>query len=434
MISHPGRKLVLLGAIAAVGILYLRMTPPSPARAPHARQPFTDFRDEKPGVVHRIAVQDLPAPYATRSFFNGPSVIRRSAKAWPEPPAGFRVDLYAAGLDNPREIRVAPNGDMFVAESAPGRIRVFRGVRAGGAAAESAVFAAGLDRPFGMAFDPPGPHPQYLYVANTDSVVRFPYANGDWKARGPAEVIVPSLPSGGHWTRDLAFSPDGKTMYVSVGSASNDDDADNNPREYHRADILEFRPDGSGLRVFAWGIRNAVGIAVDLATGALWASVNERDGLGDNLPPDFITHVQENGFYGWPWFYTGPHQDPRHPGKHPELRDKVIIPDVLLQPHNASLEMTFYQAGQFPARFRGGIFAAEHGSWNRGVRTGYEVIFVPVVNGRAAGEYEDFLTGFVTPRGDVWGRPVGVAVGADGSLFVSDDGSGSIWRVSYSAR
>ena len=185
------------------------------------------------------------------------------------------------------------------------------------------------------------------------------------------------------------------------------------------------------MRVFAWGIRNPVGIAVHPQTGELWASVNERDAIGDNLPPDYITHVQEGGFYGWPWYYIGGHQDPRHAGKHPELKDKVIVPDVLVQPHNASLEMTFYEAEQFPANYHGDIFASEHGSWNRQVRTGYEVICVPMRDGRAAGEYEDFLTGFVTEDGKVWGRPVGVAVGKDGSLFVSDDGSQSVWRVSY---
>jgi len=223
-------------------------------------------------------------------------------------------------------------------------------------------------------------------------------------------------------------------MYVAVGSASNVDDADNNRREFHRSNILEFNPDGSGLRVYASGIRNPVGIAVNSEDGRLWTSVNERDGLGDNLPPDYITHVEENGFYGWPWYYTGGHQDPRLAGKHPELKDKVLVPDVLLEPHNASLEMTFYQGQQFPAKYRGGIFAGEHGSWNRSVPTGYEVIFVPLRNGRATGEYEDFVTGFADAKGNIWGRPVGVTVASDGSLLVSDDGSNSIWRISYSGK
>ena len=224
-------------------------------------------------------------------------------------------------------------------------------------------------------------------------------------------------------------------MYVSVGSHSNDDDADTHPAEFHRADVLEFNPDGTGLKVYAWGIRNCVGIATQPKTGDIWCSVNERDELGDNLVPDYITHVTPGGFYGWPWWYMGGHQDPRQKGKHPELQSKVITPDVLLQPHNASLEMTFYEGNQFPQEYQGDIFASEHGSWNRAPRTGYEVIRVPLHgNGKATGEYEDFLTGFVTADGNVWGRPVGVTVAKDGSLLVTDDGSNSIWRVSYQGK
>lgn len=405
------------------------------ADAPAARVPFTDYRGEQPGRIHRIAVSDLPQPNATRSSFNMAELEARPAEAWPRAPEGFEVQLYASGLANPRLIRTAPNGDLFVAESAPGRILVFRGAGQQGKAETVETFASGLELPFGIAFYPPGPNPRYVYVANTGSVVRFPYQNGDLKARGPAQVVVSGLPSGGrltgggHWTRDIVFSLDGKGMFISVGSRSNVDDTDNNPSEYHRADILEANPEGAGLRVYAWGIRNPVGIAVNPQTGELWASVNERDALGDDLPPDYITHIQENGFYGWPWYYIGGHPDPRLRGKHPELKDKVIVPDVLLEPHNASLELTFYDGKQFPAGYSGDIFAAEHGSWNRSVRTGYEVICVPLVDGRAKGEYEDFLTGFVTPAGRAWGRPVGVAVGKDGSLFVTDDGSNSIWRV-----
>ena len=290
----------------------------------------------------------------------------------------------------------------------------------------------------GSAFYPPGDAPQWVYVANTDSVVRFPYKSGDLRARGQAETVVPDLPGGGHlrggghWTRDIAFSRDGKTMFVSVGSRSNVDDIDGNAAEFHRADVLVFDPDGKNLRVYASGIRNAVGIAIHPQSGELWVSVNERDLLGDNLVPDYITHVEPGGFYGWPWYYIGGHQDPRHAGKHPELAAKVIVPDVLLQPHDASLQMTFYDGGQFPAEYRGDIFAAQHGSWNRKVRSGYEVVRVPMHGRtRAGGEYEDFLTGFVSPLGDVWGRPVGVAVAKDGALMVTDDGSNSIWRVSY---
>jgi len=266
--------------------------------------------------------------------------------------------------------------------------------------------------------------------------LRFPYRNGDVKARGPAERIA-ALPGGGnHWTRDIAFTPDGKKMLVSVGSASNVDDPDTTPEENNRAGILEFNPDGTGMRVYAYGLRNAgSGIEFNRKTGELWCSVNERDGLGDDLVPDYITHVEPGGFYGWPWFYLGAHQDPRHPGKHPELKSKVIVPDVLLQPHNASLEFTFYEGTQFPAEYRGDIFASQHGSWNRSVRTGYEVIRIPLhQTGHATGEYEEFVTGFVLPDGMVWGRPVGITVARDGSLLISDDASESLWRIRYTKK
>jgi glucose/arabinose dehydrogenase len=403
--------------------------------------PFTDFRMEKPGTVHHISAADLPQPYATPAAENSARVVSRPSQAWPQAPDGFKVELYAENLKNPRLIRTAPNGDLFVAESGPGRILIFRGITAGGKPETTETFATDLARPFGIAFYPPGPDPKFVYVGNTNSVVRFAYQNGDLKARSGPETVIDHLPSGlervgggGHWTRDLAFSPDGKKMYVAVGSRSNIADTDKDKSEYHRANILEANPDGSELRVYASGIRNPVGIAFDPATGVLWTSVNERDDIGDNLPPDYITHVQEGGFYGWPWYYTGGNEDPRLKSKHPELKDKTIVPDVLIEPHDASLELTFYEAQQFPEKYRGGIFAAEHGSWNRSVRTGYEVIFVPIKNGNASGEYEDFITGFVTPDGKVWGRPVGVAVAKDGSLMVSDDGSDSIWRISYAGK
>ena len=227
------------------------------------------------------------------------------------------------------------------------------------------------------------------------------------------------------------FSPDGKSLYLSVGSGSNVDDPDTHPREIRRANILEYTPEGKFVKIYGGGIRNPVGIAIQPETGQLWCSVNERDELGDNLVPDYITHVQEGGFYGWPWYYMGDHEDPRLKGKHPELKGKVIVPDVLLQPHFASLEMAFYEGDQFPKDYKGDIFASEHGSWNKAKRAGYEVIRVPVQGGKATGEFEDFLTGFVTADGQVWGRPVGVAVAPDGSLMVTDDGSNSIWRVTY---
>ena len=400
---------------------------------------FGDWTADAPGVRRRITPADLPKPYATKSVDAGSRVVPRPEGAWPKVPAGFKVEEFAAGLRNPRLIRTAPNGDLFVAESGPNRVRVLRAAAGAGKAETVEVFAEGLRRPFGIAFYPPGDDPRYVYVANTDSVVRFPYRNGDLKARGPAEVVVPDLPGGGqlrgggHWTRDVAFSLDGRRMFVSVGSLTN---VWENPsaNEERRATILEYKPDGTGYRLFASGVRNAVGIAVHPRTGDLWASVNERDGLGDDLVPDYITRVRDGGFYGWPWYYTGPNQDPRHPGARPELRDKVIVPDVLLQSHSASLGMVFYTGRQFPREYAGDAFAAQHGSWNRAKLTGYKVIRVPLRDGVPTGEYEDFMTGFVVGEGDVWGRPVGVAVARDGALFVSDDGSNTVWRVSYAGR
>jgi glucose/arabinose dehydrogenase len=399
-----------------------------------SRAALGDWTTDAPGVRRRITTAELPPPYDTPSVDNGPRMIPRPQGAWPQAPEGFKVEQFAEGLENPRVIVTAPNGDVFVAESRPGRVKLLRDADGDGKPEMTTVFASGLTLPFGLAFYPAGRNPRYLYVANTDSVVRFPYRNGDTKASAGPEMIVSNIPGGGrlrgggHWTRDIAFSRDGRRMFVSVGSMSNVDEGRNEER---RACILEFRPDGTGEKLFASGIRNAVGIAIHPTSGELWASVNERDGLGDHLVPDYVTRVKEGGFYGWPWYYIGPNQDPRHPGKRPELRDKVIVPDVLLQSHTASLAMTFYTGRQFPAEYRDHAFAAQHGSWNRTRRTGYKVVRIPVRDGKPTGEYEDFLTGFVTADGNVWGRPVGVSVGREGSLYVTDDGSGTVWRVTY---
>jgi glucose/arabinose dehydrogenase len=402
------------------------------------KEALGDWTTDAPGVRRKITLEDLATPYETPSANNFPRVVKRPQGAWPKAPEGFEVTEFATGFTEPRVIVRAPNGDLFLAESRANRVRVLRDADGDGKPEVNEVFATGLVRPFGIAFYPPGPAPKYVYVGNTDSVVRFSYKNGDVKATGNAEKIVSDIPSGreqvgggGHWTRDLEFSRDGKVLYVSVGSRSNvSDDAS----EKRRADILAFDPDGQNERVYAWGIRNPVGLAKHPETGQLWTSANERDLLGDNLVPDYITHVEEGGFYGWPWYYLGPHQDPRHQEKHPELKEKVIVPDVLVQSHSASLDLTFYDGDQFPSEYRNDVFASEHGSWNRARRTGYKVIRVPLKDGKATGEYEDFLVGFVTPEGNVWGRPVGVAVAKDGSLLVTDDGSGTIWRVAYAGK
>ena len=414
--------------------------PEAPTKAAHLNAPpptppFTDFRYEKPGKIRKITLKDLPAPFITPSAENGPAVVARPEGAWPQVPAGFKVDQYAASLENPRMIRTAPNGDIFVTETKAGNVKIFRGMTSSGKPEQMAVFASGLKRPFGINFYPPGPNPQWVYIGNTASVVRFAYQNGDLKARSAPEHIADLPGGGGHSTRDIQFSPDGKKMFVSVGSASNVDDPDVTPGEKNRADVLEFNPDGSGMRVFAYGIRNCVGMATNSKTGELWCSVNERDGLGDNLVPDYITHVQDGGYYGWPWWYMGSHQDPRLKGTRPELKDKVITPDVILHPHNASLGLTFYDGKQFPAEYQGDIFAAEHGSWNRSVRVGYELIRIPLhQTGHASGEYQDFMTGFVVDNEHVWGRPVAVAVAPDGSLLVTDDASNCIWRITATGK
>jgi glucose/arabinose dehydrogenase len=423
---------IAISAATFLGVAHIAARSTASSEVLTGQNAFTDYQKEAPGVKRKITVADLPNPYATPAVSNAPKVIARPSNAWPKAPNGFKVDLYTSGLNSPRKIVTAPNGDFFIAESFANQVTVLHGITKDGKPEKTSTFATGLHQPYGLAFYPPGKDPKWLYVGNTNSVVRFPYRNGDLQAAGKAETIVPDIPSGGgHWTRDLAFSPDGSKLFVAVGSRANVEDTDTHPAEHHRANILEFTPEGKFVKVYAAGIRNPAGIAIQPQTGTVWCSTNERDNLGNNLVPDYITHVQEGGFYGWPWYYMGGHPDPRLQEKHPELKDKVIVPDVLLQAHNASLGLTFYDGEQFPQEYHGNIFAAEHGSWNRDPRAGYEVIRVPIENGKATGVYEDFITGFVTKDGQVWGRPVGVAVGRDGSLFVTDDGSKSVWRISY---
>jgi glucose/arabinose dehydrogenase len=354
----------------------------------------------------------------------------RPDNAIPKAPAGFKVDIYvASGLTNPRQMRRAPNGDIFVADTGAGTVRIFRGVTTDGKPQESSVHAT-LPNAFGINFYPPGPNPQWVYVTNTTTLVRYAYRNRDLKATGDPDKLITDIPTGGHSSRDIVFSKDGKSLFLAVGSASNNND---NAAEFHRANILEYTPEGKFVGVYASGIRNPVGLAINPETGELWTSVNERDNLGDNLVPDYVTHLVRGGFYGWPWFYIGGNQDPAHAGKHPELKDKVIVPDVLIQAHSASLGMVFYDGKMFPAEYSGDAFAAEHGSWNHSQGSGREVIRIPVEKGRSTGVYQDFLTGFTTD-GKPWGRPVGIAVAADGSLLVTDDGAREIWRVSYTGK
>jgi glucose/arabinose dehydrogenase len=385
-----------------------------------------DWRDDAPGVMRHLTPQSMPPPNATRSVSRAPSVVSPPPNATLRVPSGFVVDEYASGLDEPRTLRVAPNGDVFLAESGASRIRVFRSPDGASRPVQSGIFASGLSWPFGIAFWPPGPDPRFVYVAQSGRVVRFPYRLGDMQARGPAEVLA-RLPTGGHWTRDVAFSRDGQTMFVSVGSDSNIGVTG----EEERADVLAFDPNGGHRHVFAGGLRNCSAEAVAPATGALWCVVNERDGLGDDLPPDYATSVREGAFYGWPWYYIGNHEDPRLKGQRPDLAARVTVPDVLLQAHSAPLGIAFYDGTQFPPQYRGDAFVTLHGSWNRARRTGYKVVRVRFAGGRPTGEYEDFLTGFAVSDAAVWGRPVGIAIAHDGALLVSEDGNGTIWRIAY---
>jgi glucose/arabinose dehydrogenase len=415
---------------------------------------YGDWRTDAPGVRRLITPADMPALGASRSTSNTSRLVARPADAWPKAPPGFVVTEFASGLKEPRVVRVAPNGDIFVAESGAGRVTVLTAADGAPKAAGSEVFASGLNRPYGIAFYPPGPDPHYVYVAATDKVVRYPYKGGDATASGPGEIVVPALPTGpGHWTRDIAFSPDGKTMFVAVGAGSNiAEDMPPLPKdqlasfeaahafgatwgaEENRADVLAFDPDGKNMRVFATGIRNCSGLAVQPETSALWCAVNERDLLGDDLPPDYVTSVRPGAFYGWPWFYIGAHPDPRLNGARGDLASAVALPDVLVQPHSAPLGLAFYEAAQFPGEYKGDAFVTLHGSWNRAKRTGYKVVRLLFKDGKPTGEYEDFLVGFVSDDAGVWGRPVGVAVARDGALIVSDDGGNVVWRVAYKGR
>ncbi|MDW6024882.1 PQQ-dependent sugar dehydrogenase [Mesorhizobium sp. BAC0120] len=419
---------------------------------------FGTWEGDAPGVSRHIRPADLPAPTLTENdpeapdFENAPKVVEAPQGKLPDVPPGFAVQVFATGLDKPRVIRIAPNGDIFLAESGSGRVLVFAADSAGNLPTSPGVFAEGLEKPFGIAFYPPA-EPRYVYVAAANQVVRFPYKAGDRKASGPAEVIIPDIPTKRHWTRDLAASPDGQRLFVSIGSSSNVAAGmpQKSPEEIKafekthgvgaawgdeegRAVVRVFDPEGETVRNFATGLRNCSGMAIQPGTNTLWCTGNERDHLGPNLVPDFLTSVQEHGFYGWPWYYTGGHEDPAHAGGRPDLKDKVIVPDVLIQAHSSTLQLVFYDKDAFPAEYRGDAFATLHGSWNREERTGYKVIRARLKDGKPTGVYEDFMTGFVLDKERVWGRPAGIAVTHHGALLVSDDVNGTIFRVSRHER
>lgn len=403
-----------------------------------------------------VTAPSLPPPFHTAPAFRFSKVIGWPAGRMPSAPAGFQVSLYADGLANPRWLYVLPNGDVLVSESwtsppppPPGLPpEVLEGIKSSGMAGESAnritllrdadgngipetrtIFLKGLNQPFGMLL-----LKDLFYVGNTDGLMRYGFREGQTQVEGTGQTIL-DLPAGGynsHWTRNVVASPDGTKLYVSVGSATNVDEEGIDATDPRRAAILEVNPDGTGMRVYAGGLRNPNGMDWEPMTGQLWTAVNERDLLGDDLVPDYLTSVRENGFYGWPYSYFGQNEDPRQKGKRPDLVAKALVPDYPLGAHTASLGLVFYRGTAFPKSYRGGAFIAQHGSWNRSTLSGYRVVFVPFSAGRPAGPMQDFLTGFVANEQtrEVYGRPVGLALQRDGSLLVADDAGGKVWRVS----
>jgi glucose/arabinose dehydrogenase len=364
----------------------------------------------------------LPAPFATKSVGNSPEVAKPPAGFLPMVPQGFRVNVFATNFKYPRWLTVAPNGDIFLADSGAGEIIVMRDPQNTGGAQQRDVFVDGQHEPFGIVF-----HENYVYVGNTDEVARFRYDPKTSKRLGEKEHLL-DLPTRGHSTRSLAFSADGKHLFIGVGSNSNIDTGEDS----RRAAVTICDPEGKNARLYATGLRNPVGLALEPVTGELWTTVNERDRLGDDLPPDYFTSLKDGGFYGWPYSYIGDNVDRRVKQEHPELVARAIIPDVLLGAHVAPIQFAFYTGKQFPERYRGGAFVAEHGSWNRSTRAGYQVAFVAFKDGKPSADPVPFLTGLVPDptKPSVYGRPAGVAVAPDESLLVSDDGADVIYRVS----
>jgi glucose/arabinose dehydrogenase len=442
---HRQTMRILAGCLAATT---LHAADDAPVRSGPAA--FGSWQDDAPGVRRHLQASDLPDPAKARATASAsPAQRAERGEHVPSVPPGFSVELVAQGLDQPRVLRVAPNGDVFLAETGGGRVLVFTPGADGKLPSEPRVFAKGIHEVYGMTFFPPGPQPTALYVSQSDRVLRFPYKGGDTQASAAATVVLKDIPSGGHSTRDLVATSS-KQLLVAVGSASNvaermpkksADDIATFERthargaawgdEERRAAVWSFAPDGSAPRLYATGLRNCAGIAWQPATKTPWCVVNERDQLGNDLPFEYATRVREGGFYGWPWFYIGGHVDPRHAGERDDaLRTATITPDVLMQAHSAPLGIAFYEGSMFPADYRGDAFVTLHGSWNRTPRTGYKVVRLRFKDGAPTGEYDDFMTGFVVDDAQVWGRPTGIAVARDGSLLVSEDQSGTIWRVS----
>ncbi|HEY7217663.1 MAG TPA: sorbosone dehydrogenase family protein [Candidatus Binatia bacterium] len=377
----------------------------------------------------------LPAPFATPSVRNTSKVIGWPKGKMPTAAAGFEVSLFADNLDNPRQAYALPNRDILVVEAVrefPGRpaksrnqITLFRDTNGDGKPDVREIFLTGLNMPHGMAV-----LGNWFYVGNTNGVVRYPYKSGQTKIDGKGEKIL-DLPVGGHYTRNLLADPAGKKIYIAVGSASNVDEENGWEKDQRRAGIVEINPDGSGARIFANGLRNPVGMDWEPHTKTLWTVVNERDLLGDDLVPDYLTSVKDGAFYGWPYSYFGQNEDPRKKGQRPDLVAKAIKPDYALGSHVAALGLAFYQGKAFPEKYHGGAFIGMHGSWNRSKMVGFKVAFLRFENGKPAGPLEDILTGFIADESkfEAHGRPVGVTVAPDGSLLVADDSGGKVWRV-----
>jgi glucose/arabinose dehydrogenase len=419
--SSPG---TLLPRILSLLFCFVILIALSCAQSPPKTSTNSELRH------YEIKVSDLPPAQVQRGPVNFSRIVPKPQGAQLTMPAGFQVDVFAEGdLQRPRWLALAPNGDVFVAESEGNRISILRDSDGDGRVDQRFIFTEGLSRPFGMAF-----WRDYLYVGDTDAVIRFKYRPGQTKADGAPEKIA-DLPMNGyreHWTRNVIFNPSGTKMYVTVGSKSNVDAGE----EPMRAAISEYNPDGSGHRIFASGTRNPVGLAFNPTTGRLWAAVQERDLIGDELVPDYVTAIDQGAFYGWPYSYIGQHEDPRRKGEGPDLVAKTVVPDVLIQAHSAILGLVFYDGGMFPDEYRGDAFVALHGSWNRSKRTGYKIIRIKFKNGKPVGGYDDFIAGWMLSEDnpEVWGRPVGLLVLKDGSMLITDDGANKIWRVTYAKR
>ena len=423
LVRNPFRKLA-----GVVAVFILSVGAATQTDAPNRYAPGTGPADKL----------QLPAPFATPSVRNNSKVIGWPKGRMPTPTPGFEVSLFAEDFDNPRTTYALPNGDVLVVEStrewpdrpdrpdkSRNRITLFRDTKKDGKPDLREVFLTGLNMPYGMLLVG-----NWFYVGNTNGVVRYPYRAGETKITAKGEKVL-DLPGGGHFTRNLIADPAGRKIYIAIGSASNVDEENEWEKDQRRAGIVEMNPDGSGARIFAKGLRNPVGMDWEPQTNQLWTVVNERDLLGDDLVPDYLTSVREGAFYGWPYSYFGQNEDPRKKGQRPDLVAKAIKPDYAVGSHVAALGLAFYRGKTFPQRYHGGAFIGMHGSWNRSKMVGYKVAFVPFENGKPAGPLEDILTGFIAneDKSEAYGRPVGVTVWTDGSLLVADDSGGKIWRV-----